>query len=124
MINRVTLLGRLKGAAEFASGSDGGRYAVLSVTTWYRWVERETGRRRSRSDDHTVLTFRRDLFGYLERRAVASATIYVEGALGVVRGAAGERLAAVLVHRDGTIRMVDAAMAGIEDDVGPEQNVV
>lgn len=122
MINRVTLLGRLKGPAEFAQGADGSRYAVLTVTTWYRWTDRETGRRRSKADEHTVLTFRRDLLGYLERRATSGAAVYVEGALGSVRGASGERLAAVLVHRDGTVRLVDAAMAGAEDEAGPEHD--
>ena len=39
-----------------------------------------------------------------------------------MRGASGERLAAVLVHRDGTARLVDAAMAGAEDEAGPEHD--
>lgn len=120
MINKVTLVGKLKRDVELFTSLEGQRFASLTVDTWHSWVDKDTGKRRSKHETHNVLTFRKDLFGYLERHGKSGARIYLEGALGSVKqevegSPVPVKIAAVLVHRDGTIRFLDLAL---ESDTG------
>lgn len=133
MINKVTLVGKLKRDVELFTSLEGQRFASLTVDTWHSWVDKDSGKRRSKHETHNVLTFRKDLLGYLERHGKTGMRIYLEGALGSVKqevegSPVPVKIAAVLVHRDGTIRFLDLALeteAGDTDiESKPNANVV
>lgn len=133
MINKVTLVGKLKRDVELFTSLEGQRFASLTVDTWHSWVDKDSGKRRSKHETHNVLTFRKDLLGYLERHGKTGMRIYLEGALGSVKqevegSPVPVKIAAVLVHRDGTIRFLDLALETEANDTDmeakPSANVV
>lgn len=115
MINKVTLVGRLKKDAEIFTSMEGQKFASLAVDTWHSWMDRESGKRKTKHEIHNVLTFRKDLIGYLERNGQKGTHVYLEGSLGSVKqevegSPIPVKVAAVLVHRDGTIRFLEKAL--------------
>ncbi|MCP1336790.1 single-stranded DNA-binding protein [Futiania mangrovi] len=123
MINKVTLLGRLGRDAVIQEAPDGQKYAAMAVATWVTWLDRDTGQRKSRADWHRVISFRKDLLGYLERRAKTGARVYIEGSIRAMRQESkpdAPEVLAILVHRDGTVRILDQGVEQAETPADAE----
>lgn len=127
MINKVTLVGRLKKDAEIFTSAEGQPFASLSVDTWHSWMDRDSGKRKTKHEIHSVLTFRKDLIGYIERNGHQGSHVYLEGSLGSVKqevegSPVPVKIAAVLVHRDGTVRFLEKALDLASSDTNIQGN--
>ena len=120
MINRVILLGYVEGEVAMLDQKEG-RLACFRLKTWHRWRDGATGKTRTKTEMHLVMTSRRDLVDLLGRQKSIADLVYVDGALSAVQeetetlGGKAASVAAVVIPRQGTLRILGKNDLAAED---------
>src|SRR6202158_5835529 len=80
-VNKVILVGNLGRDPEIRSTNDGTRIANLNLATSESWRDRNSGKRKERTEWHRVVIFNENLVGIAEKYLRKGSKVYVEGAL-------------------------------------------
>ncbi len=80
-LNKVQLIGHLGRAPEIKTNSDGSVRAMLSLATSDRWIAREGGEKRERTEWHRVVIWNSTLAANAQKYLEKGSLVYVEGEL-------------------------------------------
>lgn len=80
-VNKVILIGNLGADPEVRTFQNGGKVCNLRVATSETWKDRNTGKRRERTEWHTVAIFSEGLVRVCEQYLRKGSKVYLEGKL-------------------------------------------
>jgi single-strand DNA-binding protein len=80
-VNKVILIGRLGADPESRSFQNGGKVVNLRLATSETWKDKQTGKRKEKTEWHSVSILNEGLAGIAERYLRKGSQVYVEGKL-------------------------------------------